>query len=706
MQGWWAYGLPALLFFFALLIYSPALDVERFYSWDDNRYLDENQLIRELSPSGLWDMFSQPYFAAYIPVTLLSYAIDYQLWGLDERGGYMFTNLLLHAANGVMVYWLVWYLQKNRWLALLVALLFIAHPVQVESVAWIGQRKSVLCMFFYLIAWLLHIQSAQRQGRVTWLWVAMGWLAFLLSVLSKPSVVFAPILFMFYDYYWTKIKFPSLVLRSLPYWAIGITGAILIYWAHDEYGGIKSPPGSTPLQSFGIMSWVFWDYAESLLYPLHLNNMYVYMRADIVVSNPQIWLGIFLLTGMTVYGFLDPLRRPSGLFSMVWVGVMMLPVSNIVPIAIQRADRYMYFPSIVVFMLFGLLLAWVWDRFRQVEVNYVLVGIASAAVVACTVLTIERTDIWRNEDVLWEDHLKDYPRSETGLLNRGVHFFNQGPEGFPQAAVLFTELVENYPFHFKGNRFMGIIRETDEDWEAASRYYATALAVQPNNPEIQRRLGVALLQLGLAAFDAENYPQALELYGQAARFIPNEPRLYNNIGFTYYSLRQLPEAIAAYQQAISLDSAYGRAWVNLGDALIETENFPDSYTAYNAAINVNHPLSNNALSNRCLAGAEIGAAAAEVLPSCEQALQNDPDNAFFWGRTAHVFLLYGDAARALEASQAAIERNPNLALAYRTLGDAQAALGNPSAAIEAYNRSLSLDPNNQAAQNGLAVLTN
>jgi tetratricopeptide (TPR) repeat protein len=322
------------------------------------------------------------------------------------------------------------------------------------------------------------------------------------------------------------------------------------------------------------------------------------------------------------------------------------------------------------------------------------------------VLTIERTDIWRNEDVLWEDHLKDYPSSETGLLNRGVHFFNQGPEEFPQAAVLFTELLASYPYHFKGNRFMGIIRETEGDWEAASQYYATALAIQPNNPEIQRRVGVSLLQQGLIAFDDENYTLALERYGQALQFIPNEPRLYNNIGYTYYTLGQLAQASTAYEQALSLDPNYGRAWVNLGDTRIQLEDFTGSYAAYNTALSLNHPLSNEALSNRCLAGAETGQAIEEVLPSCQQALQNDPDNAFFWGRTAHVFLLYGDAQRALEASQMAIERNPNLALAYRTLGDAQAALGNPSAAIEAYTRSLSLDPSNRAAQSGLAALTN
>ncbi len=161
---------PLLLFVLALICFSNTLDAELLPSWDDNRYVTKNPLIRDLSPTGLWRMWSQFYFLHYIPVTLMSYALDYQLWKLNPLG-YHLTNVLLHALNGVLVYRLCSRLQAGWAVSAVAAVLFIIHPVQVESVAWVSERKNLLSLTFFLLAFLAHIRATAKTAKPYHRWL-------------------------------------------------------------------------------------------------------------------------------------------------------------------------------------------------------------------------------------------------------------------------------------------------------------------------------------------------------------------------------------------------------------------------------------------------------------------------------------------------------------------------------------------------------
>jgi tetratricopeptide (TPR) repeat protein len=492
--------------------------------------------------------------------------------------------------------------------------------------------------------------------------------------------------------------------RNFPYFVIGLIGSVLIVLAHREYGGIKEAPGGTIGRSILLMIWVTGDYAASILTPLNLNPLYIYPTDTLNFANPQVWAGLFVLAWLAIVGILQPFGKPLSLFTVLWVGAMMLPVSNIIPIAIQRADRYMYYPSILLFALVGIALVKLWDWSHQ-HVQWRTVMLLNGAFMLALLLflTYEQNKIWYNEDTLWADNLRDYPNSETGLLNRGVHFLRVGDD--ETATTLFTRLVELYPNHYKGNRFLGIIAFRQQRYSDAAYYLRRTLQVSPND-DTRDELGLSLIELGLFAHNGGDYQQAQTLYLEAQQYVPNEPILYNNLGFNYYRLGDLQNALTNYEQAVTLKPDYLRAWSNMGVTARQLGDNALAIQAFETALNLGADFGADSNINYCVALAESNAAPESALPYCQAGIIDDPNNAFYLALNAHALLIYGQAEAALTSAQAAVQLNPNLSLGYRCLGDAHALLGQPEAAIAAYQQALALDADNRRAAEGLARLTN
>lgn len=649
--------LPAGLFLLALLVYAGTFQYGMMYSWDDNRYLRENMLLRDASLGGVARIFSQFYFAAYIPVTLLSYWIEYNIWGLDPSG-YHVVNAVLHALNVALVYLFLARLLNRRGVAALAAALFAVHPLQVESVAWISERKNLLAMLFTLLAFLTHMRSAEpgapRRRQVA------TWILYWLAAFSKPTVVGVPLLFMAYDYLWAKLPPRQIIARNLVPLITAAAAAALIVIAHGEAGGIKEFRGGSPLMTAGIMAMVYWDYVVSLVAPVNLNNFYLYNVSMLNQYPVSVALGGLVVIASMVFAWKQPLGRPFSLFAVLWVWLLMLPVSNIVPIAIERADRYIYFPSVVIFALVGLAVERLWRARHLPAWRYAIIAAVALVIGGLAVLTTQRTQVWATEGALWIDHLQDYPDSETGWLNLGVYYYNEG--AFPQATDAFLQLLRRNPNHFKGNRFMGHIGTRTERYADAISYYQRAAQVDPGDAVTQNYLGLAYFRTGD----------------------------YANV-------------IAAYRRTIELDQSYDDAYSNLGNAALRLGENALAAQALAVAAE-RRPGDPAILSDYCSALANLDRVE-EALVYCRQAAQLEPNNGLFVGRHAHLLLLLGRAEEALPVAEQSVAVAPRLSLSQRVLGEALAALGRKEEAISAYELALQLDPTNRRAQEGLQALT-
>ena len=652
----WQWLIPVGLFFLAIVVFANTFNHGMMYSWDDNRYLRENQLIRDFSVRGIANIFTQFYFAAYIPVTIFSYWIEYNIWGLNP-GGYHVVNVLLHAFNGALVYLLAEQLLRKRWVALFGAILFIVHPTHVESVAWIAERKNLLAMFFALLAFLAHIRSAEPDAKNRWSYLT--WFLFALSVFSKPTVVGMPVLFAAYDYFWAKIPLRQVITRSIAPLIIAAAGAILILVAHSDYGGIKSHRGGSPLGTAGVMAIVFWDYVVSLVAPLQLDNFYAY-PVDLIREHPlSVFLGALVVLLSFWFAWKQPLGKPYSLFAILWIWLLMLPVINIIPIAIERADRYMYFPAVVLFPLVGLALERLWYWLKRPALQYALLVVIGGVLVFYTVLTVQRNLVWTTEGTLWQDHLIDHPESETGWLNLGVFYYNEND--FADATPTFERLLALNPNHFKGNRFMGHIN-----------------------------------------LRQEKYADAIPYYLKAAEADPRDSITQNYLGLSYFRLDDFTNAVDAYRRAIGLDSTLNEAYVNLGTAALRTGN--DALARQALEVAVERDPDNATLQNDyCTALANLDMIEPAV-DACLQAARLENTNGFYAGRLAHLLMQANRVDDALTAARRAVEYAPGASLSYRVLGDAMRALDQPADAIRAYQQALEIDPENRRAREGLNAL--
>ncbi|MBI3090053.1 MAG: tetratricopeptide repeat protein [Candidatus Tectomicrobia bacterium] len=658
-------GLAAL----AVGLYASLLRAEFLFSWDDNRYIHENPFLRDLSPSGLWRLFSSFYFAAYLPLTLLSYAIDYRVWGLNPTG-YHLTNVLLHAVNGVLVFLLLERLAGSRGVAALAAVLFVAHPAQVESVAWVAERKNVLSMSLFLGAFLAHIEAgpacasagprsgkdvAEPPGRR---WEVLSWGLYLGAVLAKPIVVGAPLLFMAYDVAWRRFSWRRSLWRNLPPLAFALFGVILILLAHGEGGGIKPYAGGSLWAAARVMLRVTWEYLVTLLAPLKLNNLYLYDENSGAAAG-RVWLGLGVLVASGVFAWRQPLGRPHSAFAVLWCWVFMLPVSNIVPIAVQRADRYLYFPSVALFMLVGIFVRLLWRACRGRRARWLLLGSLAAAVVTLGFLSQARTKVWLSSVALWRAHLTDYPRSATGLTNLGYALYRT--RRYDEAVEVLRSLRALEPQHYK------------------TPWYLAQIAAAKGRQE-----------------------EAVDLFKEATSLNPQEKVIYNNLGDALYRLKRYDEALQAFQRALDLSPAYTRARLNASRAALRLGNFALARDASRRVLEI-EPRNAEAASNLCLASSNLGRVM-EAIAQCLGAAYAQPDNGLAWGRLAHVLLLAEHPDQALPAAQKAAARAPRSSLAFRTLGDAYAALGKRREAEQAYTTALRLDPGNRRARQALEKL--
>lgn len=574
--------IPLLLMLLGMLLFADLLGADRLRTWDDNRYLDENEMVQNFQVGRI---LTESYFAAYIPVTLLSYAAEHRLWGLAPMG-YHLVNLLLHALNGALVFIFLTYLTGQKTAALMAAVLFICHPVQVETVAWISQRKNLLCMFFFLPAFISHIRARQKDSIK---WQAGAWGFYLLSVLSKPAVVGAPILFMAYDYFYAHLPLRRIVRNALPFFAAALFGAAAMLVSASQVDGIIKPWGGSRWTALQLTFLVVWEYLEGLINPATLNIHYIYFPPGAVEGNVRVWAGLLLLiafTAASVYSLLRHMRdkknSPLPFFIFLWVMVFMLPVSNIIPINVQRADRHLYFPSIMLFLAVAVGGRRLWRHYRKKAVRGVLAGIAAAAVAGLMVMTFQRSQVWADDGTLWTHQLERIPDDDIAMNNLAMHYYRT--QQYALSRPLYTKLARLAPNDYRPPLFLGLSALEQGRYEEAVRdlHHALPLAIAKVRESkdgtalgnireefivaIRDKLLLAYVEVITRAEQEEQPQKAVRYTDEMLKSVPGPPQLYNGIGTMCFSEGRYPQALFSYETAVRLNPEYALAHTNKGIA--------------------------------------------------------------------------------------------------------------------------------------------
>ncbi len=528
--------------FFAFL---PALS-NGFTNWDDIMYVTGNPLLKELSIRGIKAIFSTPVVSNYHPLTILSLAVNYQLAELTPWS-YHLTSLFLHLVNTGLVFWFILYLSSgNKWVSACVALLFGIHPMHVESVAWISERKDLLYTLFYLGALIVYIQYL-RKKEVKYLLVVTGLGG--LSLLCKPAAIVLPLSLLLLDYYfkrpwswrWVFEKaFLFLMAGIMAYVTLSIQSERAIA-SVELYSFIDR----ICFAGFGLI----W-YLLKVIVPYPLSSLHPFPA---VLS---IWY--YLATFASIAGFaflIFKVKNRNYLFGLGFYIINLLLVLQLISIGnAVVAERYTYVPYIGIFFLLSMevynALMTKWSKYRTV-----ILGIAGTWMLVLAILTWMRIPVWKSSETLWLDVLHHYHSSSRAWTNKGLIYYDQ--KDWPKVIDHLSNALKYDPQYADALEWRArTYLETGENEKAL----VDAMAFQKLRPQKP----VALF-LKARAYDAlGNTQEALNAYNELIPLDPNTAEYVNNRGVIYFNkLKNYGEAKKDFEQSIRLNPSNGMYYLNL-----------------------------------------------------------------------------------------------------------------------------------------------
>lgn len=699
------------IFILVLIVYRGALE-NGFVNWDDHEYVYENPLIQSLSAHNLWEMVTGFHAGNWHPLTWFSHAIDYQLFGLDPWGHHL-TSILLHALNTCLVFVLFLKLcevaardrfaEKNVWIVgALAALVFGLHPLRVESVAWVAERKDLLCAFFFLSTVLLYLsyQSATSTKKRKRFYL-LSIFTFVLALLSKPMAVTLPVVLLLLDAFpldrfQSRIDVRKVLLEKFPFFLLSLLSVILTVLAQKSGAAIRtleeSGLGDRVLNAVRSVSF----YLEQTLWPGQLVPFYPFpenlsLASGAVLGSALVILAITVSTWVLW-------RKGKKLAGVAWLYylVTVSPVIGIVQVGGQAAaDRYTYLPTLSLYLLLGALVVWALEVKRASFKNFLSVGALAAGVVVLILLgalTVRQIPVWKNGETLWQEVIREFPETAArAYMNLGFIYFNEGSfekaeAQFKRAKTVNAKLADAYNnlglIYFRENRlqeaekefemarqlnprqadapliFLGQIYQQQEDYEKAEANLKAALAVNPQSADARNRLGVVYYETGrLQAAEAE-YLKALDLN-------PGHQDAHNNLGIVYYATGSLEAAEKAFQRVLELDPDHQDARNNLGVVYYEITRLEAAEKEFQAILKK----APNRADTRFYLGmvySEQGlfdAAEVELLAS----LNIHPDNAQARNQLGFIYAKKGLLDKAELEFKAALAINPELASARANL---------------------------------------
>jgi tetratricopeptide (TPR) repeat protein len=490
-----------------------------FLNLDDPYYIN-NPYIRDLTWKGIYGIFSQPIVDNYFPLQILSYAIDYQIWHVQPFG-YRLHNVVLHILNAVLVFLLLKKIFSHTWVSFLAALLFGLHPVNVESVTWVAERKNVLSMAFTLLSFLAYLSYSEEPGvnRRRGFYLAALFL-FSLALLAKASAVVLPPLLILYDLCFLQKGKWAIVKDKLPFLILALLFSVLAVWIYRQGGYLADYHGNSPYFTFLAMINVFVEYIIYLIGPVNLDHLY-WTPIPQSFWERQVLLSLAAILLMVLLAWRSFRRDRTFFFWFGWFFISLLPVLNIVPLRILRADRYMYLPAIGFFYL----VSWGLWKIKQGEYRSfrLAVFLSCSLLVAGTYafLTLERNKLWKDSIVFWEDSLKKFPQSMM-------------------------------PYKYIGNIYVSRGKN-----DLAISYFQAGLSSNPNDV-------ILLNGLAMAYKGKNDLKKAEDLLVQANRLNPMESATYNNLGTVYFQKGEMERARSYVQRALEIDPQNASARANLG----------------------------------------------------------------------------------------------------------------------------------------------
>ena len=613
--------IPGVCIFLAAIIwvvFGQTLGHE-FVNYDDDLYVYENPAVtRGLTLQGIIWAFTHVHCSNWHPLTWVSHMLDCQFYGLSP-GGHHLTNILFHTATAILLFLILRQMTGALWRSAFVAAVFAIHPLRVESVAWVAERKDVLSGLFFMLTIGAYARYAQRRSRVEpsslrsaasgsrepraqsvsaldprlpALDYCLVLLFFALGLMCKPMLVTLPLVLLLLDYWplvrvagggWRVTRFGvqvpqlstlnHLLYEKLPLLGLAVASCAVTIFAQTksilpfENMSLSLRMGNASISCVAYLGQMFWPLGLAVLYPFTAGG----------VGVSEVVLSLVLLAGISTGVFILRRRRPYFLTGWLWYLIMLAPVIGIVQVGAQaRADRYTYLPQIGLYLLLTWAAADLCAGWRHRRV--VLGGGSTIILMALIFCARAQTVYWRNSESLWTHTLACTSDNFIGHNNLGTALLKTG--NADEAMVHYQMALEINPDYAEAHYNLGYALLKMGNVDEAIAHFQKALQIKPDYAEAHNNLGYALIQKG-------SVDEAIPHFQKALQIKPDYADAHNNLGNILLEKGSVDEAIIHFQKALQIKPDDADAHNNLGTALLQKGKVDEAITHYQKALQIN-----------------------------------------------------------------------------------------------------------------------
>jgi tetratricopeptide (TPR) repeat protein len=544
-----------------------------FISYDDQLYIVDNYRIHSgFTFKSIVDALTNVHTGHWHPLTIMSHMLDWNLFG-DNAGGHHWTSVIIHILNAVLLFLFFQYLTGAIWKSAFIAALFAIHPINVESVAWIAERKNVLSTFFWILTMFLYVWYVRSPS---WKRYLPMFLCFALGLMAKPMLVTLPFVLLLLDYWplnrtiinqqnknqaeipepisLKKYKITSLIWEKVPLLFLTAISICLTFYAAKSVGTIVGL-GNMPLtKRIGNTIFYYALYLKKLFWPIDLAVFYP-LYSEIPIW--QIAIAVLLLGGISILVFLYSRQHPYLLVGWFWYLGTLVPVIGLVQVGNQSiADRYAYVPFIGLFII----IAWggyqVLSKIRYAKVLTALV--ATFIVMMFAAATYSQVKVWKNSVTLFEDTLKSNPDNYLAYNVLGLEAVNRGEHelalSYYYMALKFNPKYE--PAYINAGNALDKIGKFDD----AIICYKKALLINNKYADANYNLGIVLIK-------KNDLKEAIFYLNKVLDITPDDPDAHNNLGVALMKMERTSEALIHFREALRLNPKSEEAQKNIKIAI-------------------------------------------------------------------------------------------------------------------------------------------
>lgn len=637
----WIFSLFIAIIIF--LIYNKTLSFDFLFTWDDHLYITRNQYVRNFT----WDNFKLLltgfHASNYHPLTMIFYAVEFLVTG-EKATLFHFNNILLHIINSILVFVFIKQISpKSIYPALITSVFFAVHPMHVESVAWISERKDVLYTFFFLLA-IIQYNLYVKNLKLKYLYFTG--IFFLLSCFSKSAAVVLPLILLLLDYYKDRnLLNKRVIFEKIPFILISILFGILAILSQkttiDAY-----QYNFSLLERLAMISYSFFIYIIKAVVPYSLTAIYPY-PSDLKSIPSYYYFSLLIIPAIIIIMWYSRKFSKNVIFGISFFIISIILVLQIIPVGnAMMAERYTYVPYIGIFFMLGKLI----EHFHNISlkntyksINRVFIIITLIFAIAFSIISYKRTLKWENDEILFTDVLKKYPECSIAYINKGWYNYN----------------------------------------------YLSEYVYNSNFPKRKQHLIIAI----------EDFKNAIKY----AAIPETKVKAYYNSATAKAAFNKHNEAIKDFDKALEIDPEYYAVYVNRGNSKLAINDMEGALKDLNFAIKKipDLPVAWNSRAKIKGLQGDYYAALADI----NKAIELDPFFVEAYNNRANAKSALNDKQGALLDYNKAISLNPHFDQLYVNRGINKVEMGDYNGAVQDFNKALKLNPQNTVASQWINNLT-